>query len=168
MLHQATNSRFSVRPFYLLHEARLNITQILVTAINRPRSMTANQRTVRTKVSSFRGWHTVFYFSHARRAVIITSDIQRIVDNVSYLQSASSTHLLTTLSHSGTPRYPREAPPGWHFSPGECHAFVFLTSDANEFSFRACSIRVTRAPCLICRTITVIASTSRGNQRASA
>jgi hypothetical protein len=87
MLRQATNSRFSVRPFYLLHGVRLTVTQIPATVINRNRSMTDSaKRTVRTKVSFFRGQHTVFYLSHARRAVIVTSDIQRIVDNVSDLR----------------------------------------------------------------------------------
>ena len=35
MLRQATRSFFSVRLFCLLHEARLTITQILATVINR-------------------------------------------------------------------------------------------------------------------------------------
>jgi hypothetical protein len=43
MLRQATNSRFSVRLFCLLHDVRLTITQTLATVINRNRSMTANE-----------------------------------------------------------------------------------------------------------------------------
>jgi hypothetical protein len=114
MLRQAMSSRFSVRLFYLLYGVCLAITQIPATVINRNRSMTDSaKRTVRTKVSSFRGQHTAFSRStvdtqcnHERHSAQ-SGQRKRFT-----VQSARSTLLLTNLLYSGTQQNSCEAPPG--------------------------------------------------------
>ena len=86
MLHQATNSRFSVRLFCLHAWGALDY--------HADSGHSDQQKSFDDKCveedgldeSKLVSWSTYIYLCHVCRAVIITSDMNRIVDNVSDLR----------------------------------------------------------------------------------